>query len=1220
MQTSSPIPHKFKIKLIGKSFVGKTSFVKALNNIQYDAPHEKTNIPTNYKVNYYYKYKNEIFYFEEEPEVNFSYINNIGVSPPFFAKTTKEKVHYIALFFIYDVTEKESLDYVVNSLKTIYSNNNYSNIMKVIISNKNDVDEKLKQVKSEEVQKIVKKYNTQFFEISCKDSKQINDTIFKVYKKMKDIVKINEYFHGIERGKIEFIEKEKLMPNYYEICIIGTKDSGKDCLKNKFLYDCCEKNVNLYDFCIPRTININGKEIKFDINIKKDEKNDNDFNSEFYYKTINDMDPNCICIIITYDVSNDSSLEKLKKITQEIFDSSFIYRKCILILGMKCDLLQENEIADKIKEGRNLAGLLNAHYYLVSNRTGFNVDTIFNDILVQAYNKYHPNDLIPTNNYYKESSSSDLELYNNIHVRNEKPKMKEKDKKRVEKQIEKELASFKKMKIQREQMINNKKKKENDLYANQQKEILKLNYSKIFRCPKCWKIPIVEINELNRTIITKCVHNGKNEIQKYKINEFLGAKSSIIENSNCSICKGNNSNHLYSFDYCINCQKIFCKKCESNHKNCQGNNNLKNSKNESNNKRIVVPLYLMDSYCYTHDSPSKYYCEDCKSYSCETCFEKEHKKHHLKYFKKEIIELLIKDKKRHIETEKACYKFVQKCFNDCMKSLQKKFDELMDIKTKILNIKENLVKDLELFKNNYNLVENVANLQFDELKFLKFNSYDDWKNKLNIIFEYLDEPLYIKNTNICIKQNIGKPFNILDELKKQSKENKAKEAEKEKEKEKKKGKEEKDKENEEKEKDKEIGKEKIMEKRNSIQSESEDLDSNLKIGFLMSESKNNSILDCSMNIEGNTDDILITDICALSSKYFGISSDDGLLKIYNAYSYRNKTINTIKEYLPNKGIYSLYKPNKGLHSNYNSLYLVGYETIKKLIFNNEYTEYKINEQYTINNCYYINIIELLNIKGILISTLQQEILSVVNDNNKNLIKIDLTYMIQDLKADKEIVSIDEISANKFNVRLKDEESKQEKEIEEKLEKERLRRKTIGNKLRKIENNNIEENKIKNKKQVYNILIELDQEETGKIILKNKYEFYKNFDILGKINSYQLLLVDKNYEISPTLIHLFDFNTNTFTKRFYIQQNIPVLYHKIESWVQNDVMFLFLDNTLNLTQYIFENEVIKELKPLFSLDLNEIVVKKNKDDNIILLNVGDKIFLFANNGIIFRINN
>ena len=67
------------------------------------------------------------------------------------------------------------------------------------------------------------------------------------------------------------------------------------------------------------------------------------------------------------------------------------------------------------------------------------------------------------------------------------------------------------------------------------------------------------------------------------------------------------------------------------------------------------------------------------------------------------------------------------------------------------------------------------------------------------------------------------------------------------------------------------------------------------------------------------------------------------------------------------------------------------------------------------------------------------------------------------------------------------------------------------------------------------------------------------------------------------------------------------------------MFLLLDNKMNLTQYLFENERVKEMKPLFSIDLKEIIIKKNKDDNIILLNVGDKIFLFANNGLIFRIN-
>jgi hypothetical protein len=68
------------------------------------------------------------------------------------------------------------------------------------------------------------------------------------------------------------------------------------------------------------------------------------------------------------------------------------------------------------------------------------------------------------------------------------------------------------------------------------------------------------------------------------------------------------------------------------------------------------------------------------------------------------------------------------------------------------------------------------------------------------------------------------------------------------------------------------------------------------------------------------------------------------------------------------------------------------------------------------------------------------------------------------------------------------------------------------------------------------------------------------------------------------------------------------------------MFLLLDNKMNLTQYLFENDKNIKMRPLYSLDLKEIVVKKNKDDNIILLNVGDKIFLFANNGLIFQINN
>ena len=54
----------------------------------------------------------------------------------------------------------------MKSLKTLYSTNLYSSIMKVIFSNKNDLDEKLKQVKPDEVQNIIKPLGIQFFEIS----------------------------------------------------------------------------------------------------------------------------------------------------------------------------------------------------------------------------------------------------------------------------------------------------------------------------------------------------------------------------------------------------------------------------------------------------------------------------------------------------------------------------------------------------------------------------------------------------------------------------------------------------------------------------------------------------------------------------------------------------------------------------------------------------------------------------------------------------------------------------------------------------------------------------------------------------------------------------------------------------------------------------------------------------------------------------------------------
>ena len=118
----------------------------------------------------------------------------------------------------------------------------------------------------------------------------------------------------------------------------------------------------------------------------------------------------------------------------------------------------------------------------------------------------------------------------------------------------------------------------------------------------------------------------------------------------------------------------------------------------------------------------------------------------------------------------------------------------------------------------------------------------------------------------------------------------------------------------------------------------------------------------------------------------------------------------------------------------------------------------------------------------------------------------------------------------------------------------------------------------------------------------------------------MLVIDKNIETVPTLMHIFDYNKNVFIRRYYLNQNTPVLYQKLENWYKNNLVFLLMDNKMNLTQYYFDEEKTKDVKSLYSLDLKEIIVKKNKDDNVVFLNVGDRIFLFANNGLIFNINN
>ena len=230
---SQIIPTKFKVKLIGKSYVGKTTFINKINNPDFSEPYEKSNNPI-YKINFRYKYKTDIFYFEEDPEINLEKLN----MPVEFIPS---KHNHIALLFIFDLTEKESFDYILKLYGKIYSASHYKNILKILIGNKNDLNEKLRQVRKDEIDKAAKELNAEYFEISSKKTDDIYKIISRVYLKVKDTVRANEYSYGLTNDSAYFLDKEKIMPNYYEIVIMGDRDSGKNSLKNKFLYDCQKK-------------------------------------------------------------------------------------------------------------------------------------------------------------------------------------------------------------------------------------------------------------------------------------------------------------------------------------------------------------------------------------------------------------------------------------------------------------------------------------------------------------------------------------------------------------------------------------------------------------------------------------------------------------------------------------------------------------------------------------------------------------------------------------------------------------------------------------------------------------------------------------------------------------------------------------------------------------------------------------------------------------------
>ena len=140
------------------------------------------------------------------------------------------------------------------------------------------------------------------------------------------------------------------------------------------------------------------------------------------------------------------------------------------------------------------------------------------------------------------------------------------------------------------------------------------------------------------------------------------------------------------------------------------------------------------------------------------CEIESHINHQTEIFNDKKITQLIKEKKKYLEKEKSRNNMLKGVVDDCMKTLNQYFMNILDCKEKEISIKEEMIKEFELYKYDKDIKENIIKLKFEnEVNFL-YNENESWDVKLNNLFEYFNEPIQIKRNNLYLKENFKGPF------------------------------------------------------------------------------------------------------------------------------------------------------------------------------------------------------------------------------------------------------------------------------------------------------------------------------------------------------------------------------------------------------------------------------------------------------------------------------
>ena len=277
---------------------------------------------------------------------------------------------------------------------------------------------------------------------------------------------------------------------------------------------------------------------------------------------------------------------------------------------------------------------------------------------------------------------------------------------------------------------------------------IKKNKLSLTKCENCNKLYNIYVDQYSQCISLYC--KKCQTYEDYTYNDYEKLKNKSLQCYECKREKGEKN----SINFCYDCKNYICNNCIKVH--------LRKKKREKD-KYLLYPYNLVDFCCNKHNEFCYIYCKKCRKNICVKCeSDSWHLKHENEtelYNIKEINEL-INEQKKNLIKERRKYEGIKKNVDDCFNSLRKYFDFLILNKEKEMNLKEDMIKEFELYKYNTRLIENIKNLEFENNS-LVYSSDFSWDIKLNSLFEFFKQPVKMKKVKLCQKENIKGPFETL---------------------------------------------------------------------------------------------------------------------------------------------------------------------------------------------------------------------------------------------------------------------------------------------------------------------------------------------------------------------------------------------------------------------------------------------------------------------------